>query len=174
MTQGDAHLLVVDDDERIRGLLQKFLIRNGFLVSVARDAAQARRLFALMAAGASLGGLVGPLLGVALVGPIGHAGLLVLSAFLLGASALAAHRVQRWRDARPLAADETTARQAPLGGSPFAGATEVLRSPYLLGIAVFVLLLASVSTFLYFEQARLVEATFPDGTKLVTVHQPIV
>lgn len=39
-----AHLLVVDDDERIRGLLQKFLIRNGFLVSIARDAAQARRL----------------------------------------------------------------------------------------------------------------------------------
>ena len=38
------HLLVVDDDERIRGLLQKFLIRNGFLVSTARDAAQARRL----------------------------------------------------------------------------------------------------------------------------------
>ena len=42
MTQLDAHLLVVDDDERIRGLLQKFLIRNGFLVSVARDGAQAR------------------------------------------------------------------------------------------------------------------------------------
>ncbi len=39
-----AHLLVVDDDERIRGLLQKFLVRGGFLVSVARDAAQARRL----------------------------------------------------------------------------------------------------------------------------------
>jgi two-component system, OmpR family, phosphate regulon response regulator OmpR len=38
------HLLVVDDDERIRGLLQKFLIRSGFLVSTARDAAQARRL----------------------------------------------------------------------------------------------------------------------------------
>ncbi len=44
MTETQAHLLVVDDDERIRGLLQKFLIRNGFLVSVARDAAQARRL----------------------------------------------------------------------------------------------------------------------------------
>ena len=40
----EAHLLVVDDDERIRGLLQKFLIRHGFWVSVARDAAQARRL----------------------------------------------------------------------------------------------------------------------------------
>ncbi|GLS86036.1 DNA-binding response regulator [Cypionkella aquatica] len=46
MTDLPPHLLVVDDDERIRGLLQKFLIRNGFLVSTARDAAQARRLLA--------------------------------------------------------------------------------------------------------------------------------
>ncbi|MDC0737822.1 response regulator [Cognatishimia sp. SS12] len=38
------HLLIVDDDERIRGLLQKFLIRSGFLVSAARDAAHARRI----------------------------------------------------------------------------------------------------------------------------------
>jgi two-component system, OmpR family, phosphate regulon response regulator OmpR len=42
----DAHLLIVDDDERIRGLLQKFLVRNGFLVSIARDALQARRILA--------------------------------------------------------------------------------------------------------------------------------
>ncbi|NNE87779.1 MAG: response regulator [Silicimonas sp.] len=40
----DAHLLIVDDDERIRGLLQKFLMRNGFLVSAARDAAHAERI----------------------------------------------------------------------------------------------------------------------------------
>lgn len=46
MSEPQAHLLVVDDDERIRGLLQKFLIRNGFLVTGARDAAQARRLLA--------------------------------------------------------------------------------------------------------------------------------
>ena len=39
-----AHLLIVDDDERIRELLQKFLVRHGFLVSAARDAAHARRL----------------------------------------------------------------------------------------------------------------------------------
>ncbi len=42
MSELDAHLLIVDDDERIRQLLQKFLIRNGFLVSAARDAAHAR------------------------------------------------------------------------------------------------------------------------------------
>ena len=40
----DAHLLIVDDDERIRSLLQKFLIRNGFLVSAASDAGHARRI----------------------------------------------------------------------------------------------------------------------------------
>ncbi len=44
MSSDDAHLLIVDDDERIRGLLQKFLIRSGFLVSTARDAAHARRI----------------------------------------------------------------------------------------------------------------------------------
>ena len=46
MNEPQAHLLVVDDDERIRGLLQKFLMRSGYLVTVARDAAQARRLLA--------------------------------------------------------------------------------------------------------------------------------
>ena len=44
MNSDDAHLLIVDDDERIRRLLQKFLIRSGFLVSSARDAAHARRI----------------------------------------------------------------------------------------------------------------------------------
>ena len=46
MSEPQAHLLVVDDDERVRGLLQKFLIRHGFLVTIARDAAHARRLLA--------------------------------------------------------------------------------------------------------------------------------
>ena len=44
MSEPAPHLLIVDDDERIRGLLRKFLARQGFLVSVARDAAHARRV----------------------------------------------------------------------------------------------------------------------------------
>lgn len=44
MNEMEAHLLIVDDDERIRTLLQKFLMRNGFLVTSARDAAHARRI----------------------------------------------------------------------------------------------------------------------------------
>ena len=46
MNAADAHLLIVDDDERIRSLLQKFLIRQGFFVTAARDAAHARRILA--------------------------------------------------------------------------------------------------------------------------------
>ena len=46
MTDLQAHLLVVDDDQRIRGLLQKFLIRSGFLVTTASSSSQARRLMA--------------------------------------------------------------------------------------------------------------------------------
>ena len=46
MSDPAPHLLIVDDDERIRGLLRKFLMRHGFLVSVARDAAHARRVLA--------------------------------------------------------------------------------------------------------------------------------
>ncbi|SIS87511.1 response regulator [Phaeovulum vinaykumarii] len=44
--QAPAHILIVDDDERIRELLRKFLVRNDFLVTVGRDAAHARRLVA--------------------------------------------------------------------------------------------------------------------------------
>lgn len=44
MVDKDAHLLIVDDDERIRVLLQKFLIRSGFWVTSAKDAEHARRI----------------------------------------------------------------------------------------------------------------------------------
>ena len=44
MSDFDSHLLIIDDDERIRSLLQKFLMRHGFLVTAARDAAHARRI----------------------------------------------------------------------------------------------------------------------------------
>lgn len=44
-----VHLLIVDDDERIRQLLRKFLQKSGFLVTAAPDAARARRLLAGLA-----------------------------------------------------------------------------------------------------------------------------
>ncbi|MGR3893373.1 NTP/NDP exchange transporter [Pseudomonas sp. 1176_21] len=130
---------------------------------------QAKRLFGLLAAGASLGGLVGPILGTLLVGVVGHAGLVLLATLFLLGSIGAATYLQRWRDRAPLPAEAEHPRSRPLGGNPFAEAGEVLRSPYLLMLALFVVLLASISTFLYFEQARLVAQTFTDRTRQTQV-----
>ncbi|MDR6711545.1 AAA family ATP:ADP antiporter [Pseudomonas hunanensis] len=130
---------------------------------------QGKRLFGLLAAGASLGGLSGPLLGALLVAPLGHAGLLILACLFLLGSIAAAVYLQRWRDRNPLPAMSEHPASKPLGGNPFAGASAVMRSPYLLGIALFVILLASVSTFLYFEQARIVSETFTDRTRQTQV-----
>jgi len=119
------------------------------------DRAQAQRVFGLAAAGASVGGLVGPLMAVGLVGSFGHPGLLALAAVALCAAIAMAAQVRRLGRR----ADGAAAR--PLGGNPLAGVRDVVRSPYLGGIALFMILLASVSTFLYVEQARLVEQHFP-------------
>lgn len=43
-----AHILVVDDDARLRRLLQRYLSEQGYAVSVAEDAAQAQAMLALM------------------------------------------------------------------------------------------------------------------------------
>ncbi|PHR94093.1 MAG: DNA-binding response regulator [Robiginitomaculum sp.] len=40
----DTHLLIVDDDDRIRDLLKRYLLRNGFRVSTAANALEARRI----------------------------------------------------------------------------------------------------------------------------------
>ncbi|MGJ7550691.1 NTP/NDP exchange transporter [Pseudomonas alloputida] len=130
---------------------------------------QGKRLFGLLATGASLGGLSGPILGTLLVAPLGHAGLVLLAGLLLMGSVLACVWLQHWRDRNPLPAANEQPTSRPLGGNPFAGATAVLRSPYLLAIALFVMLLASVSTFLYFEQARIVSETFTDRTRQTQV-----
>ncbi|MEN5300987.1 MFS transporter [Pseudomonas sp. TWI628] len=130
---------------------------------------QGKRLFGLLAAGASLGGLSGPILGTLLVAPLGHAGLVLLAALFLLGSVIACVVLQRWRDRNPLPAANEPPTSRPLGGNPFAGATAVLGSRYLLAIALFVLLLASVSTFLYFEQARIVSETFTDRTRQTQV-----
>ena len=40
MSEGLPHILVVDDDNRLRELLRKYLADNGFVVATARDAAE--------------------------------------------------------------------------------------------------------------------------------------
>ncbi|WP_134678162.1 NTP/NDP exchange transporter [Ectopseudomonas khazarica] len=154
-------------------------VYNLFVVSVAWslmadvfDAAQARRLFAFIAAGASVGGLCGPLLSTLLVGGVGESGLMLMAAVLLGVAISLKRYLMGWREGRGAGrpgAQASESPRRPVAGNPFSGLTRLLRSRYLLGIGAFILLLTSVSTFLYFEQARLVAALFPDRAEQVRV-----
>jgi ATP:ADP antiporter, AAA family len=142
-------------------------VMNLFVISVAWslmadlfDPEQSHRLFGQIAAGASLGGLAGPLLSGLLVGPLGEAGLLYLSAALLLSTLLCVRYLLAWHDRHGRAGQAP--RRERIGGSVWDGVVLIARSPYLLAISGFVLLLTTASTFLYFEQARIVEATFAD------------
>jgi AAA family ATP:ADP antiporter len=127
---------------------------------------QAGRLFGFIWAGASTGGLIGPSIANRLAVPIGAINLLPISAALLALSVLFMAQVIRWQRAQvsavpgATAASRGPAADQPIGGSVWAAFVEVARSPYLLGIAVFVLLMTWVSTFLYLEQQAFVSKVF--------------
>jgi len=42
MENNKNHILIVDDDDRIRGLLKDFLTDNSYIVSTAKNAEQAK------------------------------------------------------------------------------------------------------------------------------------
>ncbi len=122
---------------------------------------QARRLFGFIAAGGSAGAVLGPLLTASLAPSLGIVNLLLVSAALLLLAVVCIRALARW------AMDRQPARAAqadrPIGGGVLSGVQLVLRSPYLLGICLYILLYTMLSTFLYFEQARIVADTFSDS-----------
>ncbi|TLY97259.1 MAG: MFS transporter [Gammaproteobacteria bacterium] len=123
---------------------------------------QAGRVFGFIWAGASTGGLIGPFVAHELAVPLGAINLLPISAALLAVSLvlmIAVIRLQRTQ-AAAVRVGEPPQADAALGGSLWAAFGQVVRSPYLLGIALFVLLMTWVSTFLYLEQQAFVAKAF--------------
>jgi len=120
------------------------------------DKEQAKRLFGFIATGASVGGLVGPLLPVFLAGAVSHRGLMIIAAGLLALVIPIIAYLERLKVAElHNAGDGTAAARQSLGGNPFAGFTLLLRSPFLLGIAVFLFFYTSLGSFIYFELKNL-------------------
>jgi len=121
---------------------------------------QTKRLFGVIAAGGSAGALCGPLVSDLAVGTVGNSGVLFFGAALFVAAIFCQRILLRLWSVRT---DATTAADdRPIGGNPFAGVMLMLRSPYILGIALFVVFISAVNTLLYFEQLRLVELNFPE------------
>jgi len=119
------------------------------------DAEQGKRLFGFIGAGGTAGALLGPLLTIGLSGPLGPTNLLIPAAILLELAVFCVHRLERVATAQPV----TARTQERIGGSAFAAVPELVRSPYLAGVGLWVSLLSFGATTLYFEQAHIVAAT---------------
>ncbi len=119
------------------------------------DSAQGKRLFGFIGAGGTAGALLGPTITIVLSLPLGPANLLLVAIVFLELALVCVWRLER----------STGAPQGPrrderaIGGSAFAALPELVRSPYLLGIAAWVGLLSFGATIVYFAQAQLVAAT---------------
>jgi AAA family ATP:ADP antiporter len=125
------------------------------------DSDQGKRLFGFIAAGATLGGIMGSSLTASLAKHVPVIYLLLISALLLELAVAAVRRLSRLSDAlqqRPAVRREET----PIGGSMFAGLTHALSSTYLVNVSIFILLFAITSTFLYFQQAEIARQSFAD------------
>ena len=133
----------------------------------------ARKLYGLIAAGGTVGTLIGPLLTGLLVGRIGVAGLLVMSAVLLELAVLLVHGLRRAAagladDAAPATGEPRgtqgggEALDTPAGGGAFTGIAHVARSAYLSAIVGYVLCTACAATFMYLAQARIVHDALHD------------
>ncbi len=127
--------------------------------------ARGRRLFGFIAAGGTLGTIVGPAVTVVLAVPLGTVNLLLISAGLLMAALFC---MRRLTGAAPTG-DGAERDPEIIGGGIFAGLTHVARSPYLLGISLFIALFTATSTFLYFQQANLIVGAFADGAERTRV-----
>jgi AAA family ATP:ADP antiporter len=115
---------------------------------------QGKRLFGFIGAGGTAGSLLGPILTIGLSVPLGPINLLIAAVVLLELAVFCVYRLERV--AKPRQAEVA---ERNVGGSAFAGLWEVVRSPYLFGVAAWVGLLSFGATILYFEQAHIVAAT---------------
>jgi len=124
------------------------------------DKSQAPRLFGFIAAGASAGAIVGPLLTALLVDVIGTNALMLVSAALLLVPVPIILILEKLR-VSVLGNEDVRAdlsRQKAIGKNPFAGFSIFLTSKYLLTIGAFILLYVTISTFVYFELQDLTSA----------------
>jgi AAA family ATP:ADP antiporter len=125
------------------------------------DSGQGKRLFGFIAAGATLGSILGSSLTAVLARHVGSIYLLLGSAVLLEVAVFSVRRLSRLSEALRLR-PTTRGEEVPIGGRILSGLTHAFKSPYLMGISVYMLLYAITSTFLYFQQAAIVNAGFTD------------
>ena len=132
------------------------------------DKDQAKRLFGSIAAGGTVGAIFGPLLTTWLAQPMGTHNMLLISAVLLTIPMLCINKLSHWSIQQPQSQIDTS-YQNPIGGHWLAGFSLLLRSPYLMGIGLLILMFSTLSTFLYFQQASIIQDSFTDSAERTSV-----
>lgn len=130
---------------------------------------QGKRFFGLIAVGGTCGAVFGPWLSSLLAKPLGTPALLLVSAgFLLLALTACWAVVRVAPDQAPGGSATRASRRSAaegrerIGGSAWEGMRAVFRSPYLLGIASYVIIVAIMATLIYFTRLQMVAALDED------------
>jgi ATP:ADP antiporter, AAA family len=115
---------------------------------------QGKRLFGFIGAGGTAGALLGPIITIWLSVPLGPVNLMIAAVIFLELAVFCVYRLERNVVVHVRA--QAQMQTESIGGSAFAAIPELVRSPYILGIAVWVALLSYAATIIYFEQAHIV------------------
>lgn len=138
----------------------------GFLADLFRPEA-GRRLFGFIAVGGTLGAVAGAALTATLARLLGPTNLILLAALLLEGAVFCVRGLVRHFGVDDPSRAPSAPGEPPEGVPPGTGVLSGMRlvagSPYLLAISLFLLLYTVSSTFLYFEQARIVKAALADS-----------
>lgn len=132
---------------------------------------QAKRLFAFIAAGGTAGALTGPIITTTLVGHTGLGPLLLISAAILSSTVLCISWLARWENKDFVQANTQINTQPKektgeaLSGSIWGGFLLIVKSRYLTGICLFIILYAISITFVQIQQAQLIESAYTDPTQ---------
>lgn len=119
---------------------------------------QSKRLFGFVAAGGSAGAALGPLATAAIVTDVGVENMLLIAAIVLAITLVCIRDLTRHTHGGQ--SEEQQQRTSKVGGSAWSGFATLLKDPYLIAIAVFVMLYTFISTIFYVAQVDLVRAAF--------------
>lgn len=112
---------------------------------------QGKRLFGFIGAGGTAGALLGPTITIWLSIPLGPINLIIVAAVILEVAVFCVYRLER-----AATAHAGTQSEQNIGGGAIDAISELVRSPYLMGVAAWVGLLSYAATIIYFEQAHIV------------------
>lgn len=124
------------------------------------DNEDAKKVYGYIGAGGTIGALAGPAITRTLVGTVGVANLLLVSAAFLAVCLLCILKLRPWAIRREQRHGESSGEDA-MGGSVLAGLRLIIEQPLLRALALMLFFGVGVGTLLYNEQAAIVREFFP-------------